>query len=407
MEAVDPKGAQDDASLNAGHFEPQSQGNTSTWKNDASSLWSGGEGDDRNENKYMYKMLSAEDEHVTVWEPATGKTVAGNAAPYRKNLPAWLATHPGWEEKADELKSSKRRSAARRAKTADTNFTELCKFTPIASVIINDLGGKMKEIAAKTGTDLAYVKAGKDLQLSSDAVVGLQEAFIEIGRKVFTFNSDITKIGENRWNQFAFTVDSKKNELLVLSYAQDMIVRRRNVICRNHSMDTVGSPISPVSDIPFPNEFMKNSQSESIPNFLARPGRPQREPRVTVWNPESGRTVSGNAAPCRRNLAAWITAHPGWEPKAEDQLSSSRRKKTKSRSKSPPVRRPFRPVTRDTISAADTLILLNKGPTENNDDAEFDTSQCDEEMVDLDGSSVYEDDCVVTSDDDSDYEMSF
>lgn len=44
-----------------------------------------------------------------------------------------------------------------------------------------------------------------------------------------------------------------------------------------------------------------------------------------------GRTVSGNAAPCRRNLESWIRAHPGWEAKSEEQLSSSRRIKGSNR----------------------------------------------------------------------------
>lgn len=52
-----------------------------------------------------------------------------------------------------------------------------------------------------------------------------------------------------------------------------------------------------------------------------------REPRVTVWEPDTGRTVSGNAAPCKRNVAAWIAAHPGWEVKRDEQLSASRRAK--------------------------------------------------------------------------------
>ncbi|KAK1868834.1 hypothetical protein I4F81_011316 [Pyropia yezoensis] len=150
-----------------------------------------------------FSMLTAspgiDDEHVTVWEPATGKTVAGNAAPYRRNLSTWLLTHDGWEEKADELKSSKRRSAARRAKAAAASFSNL-------------------------------------------------------------------------------------------------------------------SPLS--SSVPTGNDFLGG---------LAGGFRTAREPRVTVWEPATGRTLSGNAAPCRRNLGAWMTSHPGWLPKAEEQLSSSRR----------------------------------------------------------------------------------
>eukprot|EP00243_Klebsormidium_subtile_P004043 TRINITY_DN17817_c0_g1_i1.p1 TRINITY_DN17817_c0_g1~~TRINITY_DN17817_c0_g1_i1.p1 ORF type:complete len:547 (+),score=149.69 TRINITY_DN17817_c0_g1_i1:162-1802(+) len=36
--------------------------------------------------------------------------------------------------------------------------------------------------------------------------------------------------------------------------------------------------------------------------------------RVSLWCPATGARLSGMAAPMLRNLPAWLTAHPGWEP---------------------------------------------------------------------------------------------
>jgi len=74
-----------------------------------------------------------------------------------------------------------------------------------------------------------------------------------------------------------------------------------------------------------------------------------------------GRTVSGNAAPCRRNLDTWIRAHPGWEPKTEDQLSSSRRVKSKRDGSVG-----FSALSTSTpqlTDALDALMLLGQSPT--------------------------------------------
>jgi hypothetical protein len=82
---------------------------------------------------------------------------------------------------------------------------------------------------------------------------------------------------------------------------------------------------------PHVGSFSGSMEPSSLPNmdsathFLDRSFRCPREPRITVWDPNNGRTVSGNAAPCRKNLDQWLQQHPGWVVKGEDQLSSSRR----------------------------------------------------------------------------------
>ncbi|CAI5469924.1 unnamed protein product [Closterium sp. Yama58-4] len=38
-----------------------------------------------------------DEERVTVWNPAEGRKLSGQAAPMMKNLAGWLANHPGWE----------------------------------------------------------------------------------------------------------------------------------------------------------------------------------------------------------------------------------------------------------------------------------------------------------------------
>jgi len=50
-----------------------------------------------------------EDRRVTVWNPITGKKLSGNAAPFRRNLEKYLASHPDWEECPDTGDSKKRR----------------------------------------------------------------------------------------------------------------------------------------------------------------------------------------------------------------------------------------------------------------------------------------------------------
>jgi len=53
-----------------------------------------------------------EDRRVTVWNPITGKKLSGNAAPFRRNLQKYLASHPDWEECPDSGDSKKRRKTS-------------------------------------------------------------------------------------------------------------------------------------------------------------------------------------------------------------------------------------------------------------------------------------------------------
>jgi len=39
----------------------------------------------------------------------------------------------------------------------------------------------------------------------------------------------------------------------------------------------------------------------------------EEDKRVTVWNPTTGKKLSGNASPFRRNLHKYLAAHPDWE----------------------------------------------------------------------------------------------
>lgn len=87
-------------------------------------------------------------------------------------------------------------------------------------------------------------------------------------------------------------------------------------------------------------------------SFLDRSFRAPREPRVTVWNPSNGRTISGNAAPCRRNLEAWMRQHPGWYPKEEGQLSSSRRNRNRSNGR---IGSSSSPAAADIVSSMEEL----------------------------------------------------
>ena len=45
------------------------------------------------------------------------------------------------------------------------------------------------------------------------------------------------------------------------------------------------------------------------------PGDGPEEVRVTVWRRADGKTLSGNAAPRRKSLVAWLAKHPDWEEK--------------------------------------------------------------------------------------------
>lgn len=374
----------------------------------------------------LFGGLSVDDEHVTVWEPCTGKTVAGNAAPYRRNLDAWLSAHPGWEEKADELKSSKRRSAARRANAAANAFSAACCY-PAAVQLASDAARHLTLMDCKND-DAAVMSSW-----SVDDFVRLQEALTRTSQEVHKNLGDFSKLNSRRWSNITGELGSSKLEPTVVYCALYMLQcgiakslweldeivsissatsneQTSTVVSKPHTTNVFKQPIhenilpinvgtitrppavSPASvllTMPFakpvsasnstiqkddicPNiadglfdthnhtythfcssrgylsKIMTRSVDESsFPIMPAAPAgaaavlersfRTPREPRVTVWNPVNGRTISGNAAPCRRNLQAWMKQHPGWVPKEEGQLSSSRRSRNRCKGRSTSV----------------------------------------------------------------------
>jgi len=335
----------------------------------------------------------ADDEHVTVWEPATGKTVAGNAAPYRRNLAQWLAAHPGWEEKADELKSSKRRSAARRAKAAAAAFAALCQNAPVAARLTAEIEERVTQLTRLSG-NREVVDAG-DSDWSSEEYVRLEEALSRLGEELMAlteadFNlqwSQSDAQGSARWTAIAAIVSTSKTELEVLRRGLAILSRAIEHTARLPGSAADGErsrgTAFPVSlrggaaggGAMIPTELPSLSLPPASVSFLERSFRAPREPRITVWEPSTGRTVSGNAAPCRRNLEQWIAQHPGWEPKQDEHLSSSRRARNRKSGlsaassanntpafgpqKSPPAEAPFTPA----LSAAlEGLLLMHNSP---------------------------------------------
>ncbi|CDF36272.1 unnamed protein product [Chondrus crispus] len=296
----------------------------------------------------LFGGVSAEDEHVTVWEPQTGKTVAGNAAPYRRNLATWLQGHPGWEEKADELKSSKRRSAARRSKSAADSFAALCCY-PVASFLASD-GARCLEALG----DEDFCTEEAMMTWTADDFVRLQEALFRLGQECHAQQCNPAELDDNRWADVASQIGGAKLQGTIVSCAHHMLTRgiakSKRELAGNTSMPGSFSSVSfggvdysgvdaPASVGSYENDgagfeaFAPNSLPSFRGNlgasFLEKSFRAPREPRVTVWNPSNGRTISGNAAPYRRNLEAWMCQHPGWCPKEEGQLSSSRRNRSR------------------------------------------------------------------------------
>eukprot|EP00181_Compsopogon_caeruleus_P004053 CAMPEP_0184684432 /NCGR_PEP_ID=MMETSP0312-20130426/15239_1 /TAXON_ID=31354 /ORGANISM="Compsopogon coeruleus, Strain SAG 36.94" /LENGTH=388 /DNA_ID=CAMNT_0027137595 /DNA_START=496 /DNA_END=1662 /DNA_ORIENTATION=- len=282
----------------------------------------------------MMGSLVADDEHVTVWEPTTGKTVAGNAAPYRRNLSSWLSTHPGWEEKADELKSTKRRSAARRARVAAASFAALCAHEQVSTLLHQDLQNRMKNlgICVADALDDAYLNG----EWSTDDYVRLEEGLVKLAHEIYLGGNDLGVLRDNRWQTVTATVGSDKAEDDVLTRAFSLLSRgmasapasmKLITQCLEAAPGSLGDTWTPVSGSPGGEGDPARTLSLSGSNlsFLERSFRTPREPRITVWEPSTGRTISGNAAPCRRNLEQWMALHPGWVPKAEQNLSTSRK----------------------------------------------------------------------------------
>jgi len=59
---------------------------------------------------------------------------------------------------------------------------------------------------------------------------------------------------------------------------------------------------------------------------------PEEDRRVTVWNPTTGKKLSGNASPFRRNLHKYLAAHPDWEECPDAGENKKRRKTCSSQS---------------------------------------------------------------------------
>lgn len=338
----------------------------------------------------LFGGLSSDDEHVTVWEPKTGKTVAGNAAPYRRNLVQWLGSHQGWEEKADELKSSKRRAAARKSKSAAVNFASLCAF-PIAKLIATHALRKFKE--AGVGNP------GKSLSSwSPEDYVRLQEILFRVAQEAYAAhypksndhinsNTNVDMLPHDCWERVAQHIGGNNKKATDIVYLAHHMLEfgiqktafeldaAHNGKNHNHNdndnnnnnSSSATSPGGGVREIGIPgrgngNNINNNSNNNnnsgsapgsydsgwrapgsfgalSLPNMgseglsaITNSFRTPKEPRITVWHPETGKTISGNAAPCRRNLETWMKQHPGWQPKAETQLSSARRSRAKKNS---------------------------------------------------------------------------
>lgn len=320
----------------------------------------------------LFGGICSDDEHVTVWEPATGKTVAGNAAPYRRNLVQWLQSHVGWEEKADELKSSKRRAAARRSKTAAVNFAALCAF-PISKCIATDALRRFKEAGVRN----------PDKSLSNwspEDYVRLQEILFRVAQEVYTkhgptyTNNTNVELPVDCWDRVAQHIGgSNKKATDIVYLAHHMLefgIQKSgfeldaslNGKHNNNSSNINGTSPGGVRAIGIPGRGNNGNGSRSgdvsapgsydsgwrapgsfgalsLPNMgseglsaITNSFRTPKEPRITVWHPATGKTISGNAAPCRRNLETWMKQHPGWQPKAETQLSSARRSRAKKNS---------------------------------------------------------------------------
>lgn len=322
-----------------------------------------------------------EDEHVTVWEPSTGKTVAGNAAPYRKNLKAWLETHPGWEEKADELKSSKRRSLLRRQKQVQAAFSSLVANVEVSTVlkasaekVLSILTSGLKKdrqeqvdkeeasvIDSNTpnmqqDSPYRFSRPRQAIDWSSEETMRLQEALVYLGEEFMLARERSCLESIDKWRNMASYVfhktihaerdswdpleddcvkDLLENTLKIL----EMSLYRRNLSTET----TIASPFTcSLSSSPKAGDMYPSTENAfQMPSFFLTPssftGSTYREPRITVWDPKTGRTISGNAAPCAKNLESWMASHPGWVPKSEEYLSSARRvrhRKAKGRTSS-------------------------------------------------------------------------
>jgi hypothetical protein len=415
-----------------------------------------------------------EDEHVTVWHPATGRTVAGNAAPYRRNLGSWLEKNPGWVEKSFEEKSSKRRRATRRSRAAMSAFSSLCTADERIRDILKEVDhavrhafrerkhiGTCEELAVPGDAMPSFATASYQdpvttwimnyvlKEWTSDEVVRLIESTVrcideiaQSGNDIDTDDDscDLTELGERgsveandpdgylsyrkarvqghstvdaplhmraahrdvssgglmvpmdmddlqhsppplrnetqpvlgsvsgetytAWRKIFEALSSKHPSSLILRAHMLFAQVLQTAAQRGTLTNPVQSP-SPTSSTSLgmthldplnrtlssshdsgngadhvagfaalgiygcsPSASPAGGASSSAPaegpnlsrNFF-------RDARITVWDPSTGKTISGNAAPCWRNLEIWMKEHPGWCVKHEDELSASRRSK--------------------------------------------------------------------------------
>ncbi|KAF6004526.1 hypothetical protein F1559_003813 [Cyanidiococcus yangmingshanensis] len=415
-----------------------------------------------------------EDEHVTVWHPATGRTVAGNAAPYRRNLETWLDKNPGWVEKSFEEKSSKRRRATRRSRAAMSAFSSLCTGDdrirdilkevdqavrhavrerknaglfeeailpgdagpsvlaasyqdPISTSIMNhvlkewtsdeivrliesmvrcsdeiaqsgagldsdDESFDLAELAERGSTEandhdsyLSYRKARLPNLSTIDAALHTRVAQRDTASGGLMVPMDMDDLqhssppmrneaehaeraisGETfpAWRKIFEALSSKRPSSVVLRahalFAQVLLAAAQRGTLTNpvqspsptssaslgmtnldHLNRTLSSSHDSASGVDHvagfaalglygrsPSASPAEGASRSAPaDGQTLPRNVFRDARITVWDPSTGKTISGNAAPCWRNLEIWMKEHPGWCVKHEDELSASRRSK--------------------------------------------------------------------------------
>ena len=64
-----------------------------------------GKGEEEPDTATVTKSDASSKDRITVHNPQTGKMLCGNRAPMRRNLQAYLASHPGWEVAAAQAHS--------------------------------------------------------------------------------------------------------------------------------------------------------------------------------------------------------------------------------------------------------------------------------------------------------------
>lgn len=230
---------------------------------------------------FLYGGMTQEDEHVTVWEPSSGKTVAGNAAPYRKNLRGWLAAHPGWEEKADELKSSKRRSAARRQKAISSAFASLCVHGgELPHAIMSDSTFWLRASGASEGPS-------SDSEWTSDEDSRLKEALVHLAEDLYFAQGDPSYNSELQWKRIGSSFVPRWNEVDVMRRARDLLKKGLLSYVSDHR--GFNTPLATSYGSPLDSNAIHSFSPVSSPfSYFDRQLVAPREPRITVWEPATG-----------------------------------------------------------------------------------------------------------------------